>query len=389
MPRDILDKLDSRMHGFNYNSADAFSYSIFNGLTENLNDEFKCINIAPLGAFPRYNGSPYFNNHKYIDKGVEVNCIPFSTVIGYMYYSIYRNLKLALRKEIEPDKRNVILLYSINIPALKAIQDIRHTFNGLFKTVLIIPDFLEDCMTKSIGTTIKKSIFGEINQYYKEIDAFVFLTEQMKDRIDRKAPYCIIEGIYSKMEVPDKTSYSNKKIILYSGMLYEKFGVKNLIDAFLGVADKNVVLQICGCGELEDYIKEKAIIDSRIEYKGLVKRKEVLQLQSRASLLVNPRQPNNEYTKYSFPSKNIEYLASGTPVLIYELEGIPQEYYNYCFHLSSNHLDMDSLRDEIERIFSMDADKLENIAKKAYKFISENKNSKVQVRKILNLIKSI
>ena len=38
---------------------------------------------------------------------------------------------------------------------------------------------------------------------------------------------------------------------------------------------------------------------------------------------VNPRQNNEEFTKYSFPSKTMEYLASGVPVVAYKLDGIP------------------------------------------------------------------
>jgi hypothetical protein len=45
-----------------------------------------------------------------------------------------------------------------------------------------------------------------------------------------------------------------------------------------------------------------------------------------ADILVNPR-PNNEiYTRYSFPSKNIEYLLSGKVVLGYKLDGMPDCY---------------------------------------------------------------
>lgn len=39
----------------------------------------------------------------------------------------------------------------------------------------------------------------------------------------------------------------------------------------------------------------------------------VLKAQSESEILVNPRNDNNEFTKYSFPSKVIEYLGSGTP----------------------------------------------------------------------------
>ena len=50
-----------------------------------------------------------------------------------------------------------------------------------------------------------------------------------------------------------------------------------------------------------------------------------------ATLLINPRFSNEEYTKYSFPSKNMEYMASGTPILTTKLPGMPKEYYEYIY----------------------------------------------------------
>jgi hypothetical protein len=50
-----------------------------------------------------------------------------------------------------------------------------------------------------------------------------------------------------------------------------------------------------------------------------------------ADVLVNPRPNNEEYTKYSFPSKNIEYLMTGKPVVGYMLDGMPPIYKEFMF----------------------------------------------------------
>mgnify|MGYP003303651866 CR=1 FL=1 len=44
-------------------------------------------------------------------------------------------------------------------------------------------------------------------------------------------------------------------------------------------------------------------------FTGKIDRSQVLALQRSATVLVNPRRNNEEYTKYSFPSKTMEYLA--------------------------------------------------------------------------------
>ena len=58
-------------------------------------------------------------------------------------------------------------------------------------------------------------------------------------------------------------------------------------------------------------------------------RKQGVAEELKATLLVNPRPTTEEFTIYSFPSKNMEYMASGTPLLTTKLPGMPEEYHQY------------------------------------------------------------
>ena len=53
--------------------------------------------------------------------------------------------------------------------------------------------------------------------------------------------------------------------------------------------------------------------------------------------------------QYSFPSKTMEYLASGTPSIAYKLEGIPSEYYPFIIFPESN--DVESLHNSILKVY--------------------------------------
>lgn len=390
MPRDIKDDISRNIKNFNFNSADAFSYSILKGLQENIEFNFTCINIAPLGAYPRFNTKSYFSEHTYIDNGVKVKSIRFSTIIGYMYYSIYSNMLNELVKLESDAKDLVFIVYSINIPVLKALIRYKLHYNVNIKIILIIPDQIEDLKNNTIRSKIKTTLYGNIQQIYSYIDGFVLLTKYMNDRINDRKPYCIVEGIFNDSEHRIiMESSKKKKNILYTGMLYEKFGVKDLIEAFMLTKDNDFRLILCGCGELEEYIKKSQLKDDRIIYLGLISREKALKLQSSSYLVINPRKPDYDFTKYSFPSKNIEYLASGTPVLLYELPGIPTEYYDYCYHLPINKSSINDLKLAIEQILSESTSHLDTLTRRAYEFIKNEKNSKTQVAKILNLINKI
>lgn len=390
LPRDKKNYYASKMHNYNFNSADAFSFSVFSGLSKITDINLSVVNVPPLGAFPRFNSLFYSSACYEKVQEINIHSIANCNLIAYQYYSVYRNTLKTLKNVVNASDENCFVVYSINVPVLKAVINYRKNYAPRSKIVLIIPDLIEDTMADTFNTKVKKMLFGNIENFYKEMNGFVFLTEQMNERVKTEKPYCIVEGIYNSSEDRKIIAKNDEvKTIFYSGMLYEKFGVKKLLDAFRSLKNPNYRLQICGCGELEECIRESALIDKRIQFLGLIDRKKALELQSMASLLVNPRTPEGDFTKYSFPSKDIEYLVSGTPTLIYQLPGIPTEYYDYCYSLGPNELSVEDLGEKINEILSLPDSINEALGQSARNFIIEKKNDKVQAKKIIKLISKL
>ena len=73
--------------------------------------------------------------------------------------------------------------------------------------------------------------------------------------------------------------------------------------------------------------------DERVFYGGMLLNTEIVAKEQEATLLVNPRPTQEEFVKYSFPSKTMEYMASGTPVMTTVLPGMPREYHPHVFLL--------------------------------------------------------
>jgi glycosyltransferase involved in cell wall biosynthesis len=72
---------------------------------------------------------------------------------------------------------------------------------------------------------------------------------------------------------------------------------------------------IAGSGSLEGFAREQAARDPRIRFLGFLPFEDVLELYWSADLLLNARITRAIDTRYFFPSKLMELLASGTPVL--------------------------------------------------------------------------
>lgn len=220
----------------------------------------------------------------------------------------------------------------------------------------------------------------------RNFSKYVFLTTPMNDLINIKSkPFEIVEGIYNNdLCIKETVTFSNKKVIIYAGTLFEDYGISMIIEAFMLIDDSDFELHFYGNGPMEEVIKRYSIDDSRIKFYGFVNRKQLFDKLQSASLLVNLRNPDKEYTKYSFPSKLFEYLVSGTPVLTTKLDGIPSEYYDYMYITDSYNPNLISKC--MKHICMIDENQRSTLALRAQRFILEKKNSLVQVDKIINLI---
>lgn len=224
------------------------------------------------------------------------------------------------------------------------------------------------------------------NSLYQYVDKFVLLTDQMAQRLHISVPYTVVEGIApsDSAEVDESIAqrFKNEKYILYTGTLNYEFGIGTLLEAFALIPDNDLKLVICGFGEAEKAILESK--DPRLVYLGKVDRKQALALQRNATVLVNPRQNNQEFTKYSFPSKTMEYLAAGVPVVAYKLDGIPDEYDEYLHYVPDN--SPEALAEVMSELLQKPENIRKELGRRAQRFVLEEKNYIAQTKRILELL---
>ena len=295
------------------------------------------------------------------------------------YFFLYKSLRSKLQRN------DVIILYSLNIAAIISTLVACRKYHN--KICVIITDLpLHMSTNGSIFYHIMKWVANKIiKSCMRKITCFGILSEYMSEYLPKHANYVVIEGIYSPCNLVNIPQPKIDGRILYSGTLAERYGIKNLLLAFNLLKNENYSLIICGRGDSEEYVKNMATKDRRIQYLGSIPHDEIIQLQRTASLLVNPRTPEGIYTKYSFPSKTMEYLASGTPTLLYELPGNPKEYYHYCYSL--NDQSITALAEKVDEVLSLSIEERTKLGEKAQQFILDTKNATIQCTKILELIK--
>lgn len=249
--------------------------------------------------------------------------------------------------------------------------------------ITIVTDLPDMMNNGKVVSDINNKLFGMM-------DGFVFLTEQMNERINKKQrPYIVLEGHVDaelQMLSPGQQfeEVSGKKVIIYAGSIHKLYGIQNLVEGFLKADIPNTELRIFGTGDYRDELVQIAMQHQKIQYMGICSNKEVVQQEQQAALLVNPRPIAPEYTKYSFPSKNMEYMVSGTPILTTKLPGMPKEYYPYVYLLEDE--SSEEISKMLQKICAKKIDERLQKGMVARKFVLENKSNIAQAKKIIYFI---
>lgn len=223
---------------------------------------------------------------------------------------------------------------------------------------------------------------------YSKLDSFILLTEQMSEVVNKNnKPYIVMEGLVdiNMDHVPNTMeNKSTDRSIMYAGALRAQYGLKNLVEGFMAYKNDDVKLWIFGAGDYSENIENASKQDPRIVFGGIIPLSEVVKRELEATLLVNSRPTYMEFAKYSFPSKNMEYMASGTPVLTTRLPGMPQEYYDYIYTIDGN--TPNDVTKALEKVFSVSYEDLHKKGAESRGFVLQNKNNIVQSGRILALV---
>jgi glycosyltransferase involved in cell wall biosynthesis len=210
----------------------------------------------------------------------------------------------------------------------------------------------------------------------------------------KKKPYTVIEGmipnsrnVSSYQAIKAEQPTKGNKVILYTGSLLAEFGIEKLLEAFMKIKDESYELWICGPLTESKIVSLYCKKDTRIKYLGFLQKDDVIKAQQMATVLVNPRPNIGEYVKYSFPSKTMEYLLSGKPIIMFKLDGLPEDYFDFIYFFKE--YNCDSIAKTIIDVCSKSEVELDQFGLKAQAFVLGYKNNLIQTKKAIDLVEQI
>ena len=380
--------VDSNSKNNMQTAANSLEWRIVDGLYANLKQPIRLFNILPVSSFPKHYSKAIVKSYYFNTPYSETN-----ENIGYVNLPLIRRFFISLgilrriRKWMKDnDKQYIVFLYTINDFFMFPISRLKKKKNfHACAIVADLPDYTSLGKGSLFQNIVQKLSTSFIKKRISSIDSFVLLTEQMATFLNICVPFVVVEGmVSSKIRVLPSTITNT---IAYTGSLHRRFGVLDLVEAFRSLNRYDVKLVICGNGDSYTEIKRISEEDSRIVFLGEVSQKEAVDIQRKAKVLVNPRNSSEEYTKYSFPSKNLEYLVSGRPVICYKLDGIPREYDDYLIYVDGN--GVNNLAKTIDAVLGMDDAELRRIGNKGQVFALAEKNEIIQTKRITAMLNRV
>lgn len=345
--------------------------------------------LSVIPTSPSRSRRKVWNEGREQENGISIKYVPFINVKGLRQLCVFTysfifviiwSLRVRGSKCLVCDALNI----SQNMGALLASKLV-----GV-KSVGILTDMPGLMVTQKKGSRKTKFLEFSNMSFLNLYSGYVFLTEQMNGVVNKhNRPYIVMEGMVdsSICDAHSEQMEKQKRIVMYAGGLHEKYGLKMLVDGFLSLHQKDVALHIYGNGPYVVELKAKSLIDSRVCYKGSVANDVIVRAEKEATLLVNPRPTHEEFTKYSFPSKNMEYMASGTPLLTTRLPGMPKEYHKYVFLFEDE--STEGYADKLNEVLSLPDATLSLKGQEAKRFVLNEKSNTSQGRRVVQLIKQL
>lgn len=368
-------------------AGNKMQYNIINELNKLPNVTVHSVSIEPYACFPT-DGHIFIRGKKYEYNGIDCNHVAYCNLPIIKQFtqiiSLYGRAKRVISNLKTKNEDIIIMGFNmfpqVGIP-LKWLR--KYT-----KTVCVLADLPidDDTQRKGFSKLLRKMFDLNTTKNLLSCDNYVVLSNYVKKEILNDKNVIVVEGGINEEDIASSNSVeekNDKTIILFSGALTEYNGIINLIESMQYLKNYDVELRIYGDGYLKEYVVESQKNDDRIQYLGQVSNEDMKCYQREADVLINPRQVDNQISKYTFPSKIFEYFLSKTIVVSTRIPSYTEEY------LDKMVLAEDSpygLAEAIQKVLAMPIDQKRKIENRAYDFVCNEKRWSVQIKKMYDFV---
>ena len=369
-------------------SINQYQWGLIDGLAR-IADHVHVVASYPLGAFPATSRKVLYPRR--VVRSMPKLTIEYPATLNlWIIRELIRAITMvrAVERQLRADRDAVLLVYSLQVAFSLAVHALKRRHPDL-RVILVVADIPGKYGVPRRWWTPRglwERLIGPLHsQMVRDADALVLLTDQMREvlKVDDR-PSVVVEGFSPEpANAGDPPAAGSKFSIAYTGTLHMAFGLKVLFEAFALLPVDEYELWIAGDGPARSYVMAQAAARENVKYLGFLDQAGVEELQRRSTVLVNPRSSEGAYTRYSFPSKTLVYLAAGRPVIMHRLDGIPREYEDHLFYIDGN--TPEALAHTIAAVCSLGKAELEAVGRAGQEWAASTKSPEAQARKVASL----
>lgn len=363
------------------------------GLFEN-GANVEALSVPAVAAYPHSIFKYFAQKEEIIENNIKVNWIPFINIQGLKQITIKRNVEKLLEhwlKDNENIKDKVVLMYSIYPPYTEPAVRLCKKYGCHLSVVIAdLPEYMYSWKKmRGIKGWYANRLSDKMIKLQGQCDSYILFTKPMAAKMGlADKPYIVSEGFCDTSifdDISEQEKYPRKTIV-YGGNLSRLYGIQNLVKGFMQT-DMDAELHLYGAGGDVPFIEECVNQDSRIKFLGRVDRKTLLVALKKAHLLVVNKPTMDDYSNYSFSSKILEYISSGTPLLTTKVGGMPEEYLKYVYIIDDESIN--GISNSLTTVMNYSANELNVFGQKAVRFAMAEKNYIKMTESILFFLQSL
>lgn len=294
-------------------------------------------------------------------------------------------LRIGMRY-IRSRRAKFVVVHGVHSPFLVFARLIKKFLRLRIVLVMTDPPGVVRTVDGRISRTLKRLDRRLLQSLASGFDGVICLTPALANDFAPNVPCLIVEGFANPelAGVADITrSVSGGLRIAYAGGINAEYGVKNLVLAFKSIDDPHARLSIYGKGPLDGWVREQSKSDTRIIHGGMLAHDALMSQLRQSSILVNPRPSAQGFVRYSFPSKVLEYLTLGVPMVTTKLEGLGADYLQFAQVAEED--SVSALATAIQSVVSGYERALER-AQRGQEYVISEKSVEAQGRKIAQFL---
>ncbi len=366
---------DDRFYGPAFNrAAQMFQDELIYAVSRAGLSDIEVLSIEPIPAFPRIKRIFGRTGTEVSRRGIHIRLLPFVNIHPLKVLTSGLSTMTALLKWAWRHRGSPRVIHAINLSVPPGVfiwlaarlsrSRVSVSVLDVWKPGHLVPDSLA-----------RRFDFWMQRRLLPRFDGHMVVAASIADDFLSGRSVCLLEGgiaadrFASSGEAPASSGDDRFRIVLAGSL--ESYNGLRLVEGAMRMLPEDYELVIAGTGSLDGLAREWADRDPRIRFLGFLPFEEVLDLYQSAHLLLNARITKAIDTRYFFPSKLMELLASGTPVLSTCTGHVESEYGHVLYLLRDE--TPEALAARIEEIRGVADDERRELGRRAREFMLTEK----------------